>query len=257
MRYKSISYWFTLVETTVAVVVIWILFSALIPKINESQARSRDLKRKVDVQQIWNALIVYKENIWTYPIKHGTTIQLFDRWGEYPLVPNYLTSLPSDIVKVDEIGGVYTYSWAVWWDYQKVTWGAYEYITFPEREGKWSELHFILSSKVENTMNGNWMWWDSLYWWALTNWPYEYMWFWTWAWWITAWWWNMFALTSVSSLIKNLCKSYVFDNPAIPYIEWSSDNTTEYNWFWLSASWGNVCHLRQDERQIIKRLYIY
>jgi general secretion pathway protein G len=52
----------------IVIVIIGILASALIPKVIGIQARARDVQRKVDIQNISVALMLYYTDNNTYPI---------------------------------------------------------------------------------------------------------------------------------------------------------------------------------------------
>lgn len=58
---------FTLVEMLIVIVIIWILAAALIPRIQLSQGRTRDVARKADMQTIISALEIYMMDMASYP----------------------------------------------------------------------------------------------------------------------------------------------------------------------------------------------
>lgn len=51
---------FTLIEMLIVIVIIGILAAALVPRLQDVQARARDAKRKTDLSQIFNGLQIYK-----------------------------------------------------------------------------------------------------------------------------------------------------------------------------------------------------
>lgn len=51
---------FTLIEFLVVMVIIGILVTALVPKLNQVYSRARDMQRKADIKQIASAISVYK-----------------------------------------------------------------------------------------------------------------------------------------------------------------------------------------------------
>lgn len=60
---------FTLIEILIVVLVIGVLASALIPKLQGAQARTRDAVRQVSLHDIYNAIETYAiDNNWLYPV---------------------------------------------------------------------------------------------------------------------------------------------------------------------------------------------
>ncbi len=61
-------HWFTLIEMSIVIVIIWILSAALIPRLFGSQSRARDTARESDTRNIAAALEVYvSDHNGTYP----------------------------------------------------------------------------------------------------------------------------------------------------------------------------------------------
>jgi len=58
---------FTLVEMLIVIVIIWLLMSALIPKISGMQAKGRDVSRKASLNNINTALVSYQTDRWSFP----------------------------------------------------------------------------------------------------------------------------------------------------------------------------------------------
>lgn len=50
---------FTLIEMLIVIVIIGILAAALVPRLQDVQARARDTKRKIDLRSIYNANEIY------------------------------------------------------------------------------------------------------------------------------------------------------------------------------------------------------
>lgn len=50
---------FTLIEMLIVIVIIGILAAALVPRLQDVQARARDTKRKIDLKAIYNANEIY------------------------------------------------------------------------------------------------------------------------------------------------------------------------------------------------------
>lgn len=69
LRYKL---GFTLVEMVIVITIIWVLAISIIPKLNNTIARTRDLKRTQDLNTIAAALTTYKETHWYYPLRDYT-----------------------------------------------------------------------------------------------------------------------------------------------------------------------------------------
>ena len=97
---------FTLVELLVVMAVIGILASLSVPVLNSVRVRSRDTKRKADIDSIKKALIIYYEDKKTFPISSGDNSCSTD-WdcigtgfealkGSKGLIPLYSDKLPDD-----------------------------------------------------------------------------------------------------------------------------------------------------------------
>jgi len=81
---------FTLVEMLIVVIIIGILMSALLPRLKGAQERARDTARKANLSQISTALEMYFNDNGTYPNgKCASDLKA-------SLVPNYLSSIPTD-----------------------------------------------------------------------------------------------------------------------------------------------------------------
>lgn len=76
--------WFTLVEMLIVVVVIGVLITALVPKLQNSLARTRNSKRTMDMRALYNSMKIYITDRWDFPSTANKLI-----W-------TYLTSLPAD-----------------------------------------------------------------------------------------------------------------------------------------------------------------
>ena len=62
------SFAFTLIEMLIVIVIIGILAAALVPRLQDVQSRARDTKRKADIAQITNAILIYNtDNGGKYP----------------------------------------------------------------------------------------------------------------------------------------------------------------------------------------------
>lgn len=81
---------FTLVEVLIVIVIVGILIAALLPRLQGSQARARDVARKGHVNQIATAYGIYNQDNGGYPtgatcVTSGTTE-----------ISSYLSSIPTD-----------------------------------------------------------------------------------------------------------------------------------------------------------------
>lgn len=86
---------FTLVEMLVSIIVIWILFWAVVTKIKWAQQRAYDAWVINDIKIIWTALKIKFTDTGRYPLNTLMTDD-FDKNWRYPLVPQYLSTIPYD-----------------------------------------------------------------------------------------------------------------------------------------------------------------
>lgn len=96
---KRTSAGFTLIEIMVATTIIAVLSVIGIVSYNSVNKRSRDAKRKSDLEQVRSALEMYRADNGSYPGTSATFITLttLDAGnGTGPLVPSYLPSIPMD-----------------------------------------------------------------------------------------------------------------------------------------------------------------
>lgn len=137
---------FTLIELLVVLVIIGILVTALVPKLNQVYSRARDMQRKADIKQIASAISVYK-------VDNGGVSGLALYWRTKDLTSilvfswNYLTSMPLD-PKKDWSRAWVTYGW------QNVltTGGSYGFAVFIAG----SNLDvFAIMARVENIRASN------------------------------------------------------------------------------------------------------
>lgn len=86
---------YTLVELMVAISIIALLFAAGVASYTKASQRSRDAKRKADIEQLRSALEMYRTDNSSYPSTAGA-------WQDIPttldtaLVSNYMPALPVD-----------------------------------------------------------------------------------------------------------------------------------------------------------------
>ena len=68
---------FTLIEMLIVIIIIGILASALIPRLQDLQSRARDTRRKVDIKVIHDAVQVYFLDNGQYPLHVNTFTNQF------------------------------------------------------------------------------------------------------------------------------------------------------------------------------------
>lgn len=90
---------FTLIEMLIVIVIIGILAAALVPRLQDVQARARDTKRKADLQQITTAIQLYTLDKGKFPSTWSNCScyvysPSLDR--RMPRLQWYVTSLPVD-----------------------------------------------------------------------------------------------------------------------------------------------------------------
>lgn len=87
---------FTLIEILVAVTIIAVLVSIGVVSYASVNKRSRDAKRKGDVEQLRSALEMYRSDIGSYPDTTGSGSWTDASDLSTPLVSTYLPAIPSD-----------------------------------------------------------------------------------------------------------------------------------------------------------------
>lgn len=60
--------WMTLIELLVVITILWILIAVLVPRIGSTQAKTRDITRQTQVQELASALLSYKQDFWSFPV---------------------------------------------------------------------------------------------------------------------------------------------------------------------------------------------
>ncbi len=116
--------WFTLIEVVIVIVIIWLLASALIPRIQSAQAKARDTTRKNDMRNIIHALELHMADNANYPKSHPTSYNqnayIYSNWvitSWLPNLKNYLSKIPLDPINTKTgtpwttTSKVYTYAY--------------------------------------------------------------------------------------------------------------------------------------------------
>ena len=88
---------YTLIELMVAISIIALLFAAGVASYSKATQRSRDAKRKADIEQIRSALEMYRADKSSYPTSTSGLWQDITLDLSTPLVDlNYIPALPTD-----------------------------------------------------------------------------------------------------------------------------------------------------------------
>ncbi len=104
---------FTLIEILVAVTIVAVLSVIGTVSYNSINKRSRDAKRRSDLEQVRSALELYRSDKASYPGSSASFVALtgLDTGdGNGPLVPTYLPSIPADPKNTAAIPVSYYYS---------------------------------------------------------------------------------------------------------------------------------------------------
>lgn len=87
---------FTLIEMLIVIVIIGILAAALVPRLQDVQGRARDTKRKADIQQIHNALIIQYLDTGKYPTGQLASYDYSYQTGWLSVLTGIMSSIPVD-----------------------------------------------------------------------------------------------------------------------------------------------------------------
>jgi len=90
---------FTLVEMLIVVVIIGILSSALLPRLQGAQSAARDSARKSDLSQLGSAILQYYNNRGEYPEGSGT-----DKWTDWKMIS--VNDIWDQLIKLVELSSV-------------------------------------------------------------------------------------------------------------------------------------------------------
>ena len=138
---KNLKKGFTLVEMLIVVVIIGILASAILPKLQGAQAATRDTARKTSLNQIAQGLELYNTSKGSYPVikKGNTAYKNATQISE--LIPDYMKSIPMNPNKnaVTSLGA-------------NVKSTAGEFLV----KDLDNNLNLVLATNVEKADNANW-----------------------------------------------------------------------------------------------------
>ena len=147
---------FTLVEMLIVVVIIGILSSALLPRLQGAQSAARDAARKSDLSQLGSAIISYYNNRWDYPWSWTRTDWSMipaDTVGKLLIDVVELSSVPSDPNRSNSF---------TFWD--KTIW-SWQYGYMLANKNSIPNGGFVLMARVETEGWANYLsWLDGLSW---------------------------------------------------------------------------------------------
>ena len=88
---------FTLVEMLIVVIIIGILSTAILPRLQNMITKIRDVKRVADLRNLETAITLYKDEHWWFPLPGPDPYN--NAWSVsdlFPLLSPYLSSIPRD-----------------------------------------------------------------------------------------------------------------------------------------------------------------
>lgn len=130
--------WFTLIEMLIVIVIIWVLASALIPRLGSARGKANDVARKADLQQIATAVISYQidKNAFPWDAKNLT-----DSGFQQNLKDGGMASIPVGDTSI------------VWTGMDNLSTSGYMY--YPMKKNGSADNGFLLVSKTETE------WWSN------------------------------------------------------------------------------------------------
>jgi len=152
---------FTLVEMLIVVVIIGILSSALLPRLQGAQSAARDSARKSDLSQLGSAILQYYNNRGEYPEGTGGTTDAtkgtngymisVDKIGDKLIKLVELSSVPHDPNKKNII------TWKAWQNWSGITLSGWEYWYFMMQKNTIPNGWYVLVARTETEWGTNFL----------------------------------------------------------------------------------------------------
>lgn len=124
--------WFTLIEMLIVIVIIWVLASALIPRLGSARGKANDVARKADLQQIATAIISRQIDTNSFPGDKEKIVASW--WIALELIKWWMASIP-----------VWDDTAFTWLDNVSSSW----YIYYPMYKNGWEDNGFLLIARAE------------------------------------------------------------------------------------------------------------
>lgn len=142
MKFLGKKKWFTLIEMLIVIVIIWVLASALIPRLGSARGKANDVARKADLWQLATAIITRQldTNQTFEKFCPSTTVGCDIEYMSWHLIAWWMSSIPKDNSNAWK-----SFSWINVWSYSTWLWYMFSPIKKNAVEGWW----FVLMSKVE------------------------------------------------------------------------------------------------------------
>ena len=133
MKFLGKKKWFTLIEMLIVIVIIWVLASALIPRLGSARGKANDVARKADLQQVATAIISYQIDKNAFP---WDATSLTDSGFQAKLIAGGMASIP-------------VWDTSIVWSGMK-NWSTVSgYMYYPMKKNGSADNGFLLVSKTE------------------------------------------------------------------------------------------------------------
>jgi len=128
----------------IVIVIIWVLASALIPRLGSARGKANDVARKADLQQLATAIISYQIDKNYFPWDAST---IANTWFQKILKDWGMASIPLWDISIE---------W-IWMNWSTTSW----YMYYPMKKNGSSDNGFIIVSKTETEWWSNYVYcWD-------------------------------------------------------------------------------------------------